>query len=129
MIVASMVSYSSDLGAARGIQRSDVTGISRRASFDAGYESGSTIGIAVVQMFFYSNTQAMHLALAKNLTPFRTAAHVAGPIAKSSLVALNGLVTQQAAVVAVIDQFKILMLAMLIVSPLVPFLHKARLAD
>ena len=31
---------------------------------------GSTIGIAVVQMFFYNNTQAMHLALAKNLTPY-----------------------------------------------------------
>ena len=28
---------------------------------------GSTIGIAVVQIFFYNNTQAMHLALAKNL--------------------------------------------------------------
>ena len=26
---------------------------------------GSTIGIAVVQIFFYNNTQAMHLALAK----------------------------------------------------------------
>src|SRR3954447_4855504 len=30
---------------------------------------GSTVGIAVVQIFFYDNTQAMHLALAKNLTP------------------------------------------------------------
>jgi MFS transporter, DHA2 family, multidrug resistance protein len=87
---------------------------------------GSTIGIAVVQMFFYSNTQAMHLALAKNLTPFRAAAHVAGSIAKPSLAALNGMITQQAAVVAVIDQFKILMLAMLIVSPLVFFLHGPR---
>jgi DHA2 family multidrug resistance protein len=90
---------------------------------------GSTIGIAVVQIFFYSNTQAMHLALAKNLTPFRTAAHVAGSIAKPSLAALNGMITQQAAVVAVIDQFKILMLAMLIVSPLVLFLHKPRPAS
>jgi DHA2 family multidrug resistance protein len=90
---------------------------------------GSTIGIAVVQMFFYSNTQAMHLALAKNLTPFRTAAHLAGSIAKPSLAALNGMITQQAAVVAVIDQFKILMLAMLIVSPLVFFLHKPRPAN
>jgi DHA2 family multidrug resistance protein len=43
---------------------------------------GSTIGIAVVQIFFYNNTQAMHLALAKNLTPYRAAAHVAGSIAK-----------------------------------------------
>jgi MFS transporter, DHA2 family, multidrug resistance protein len=34
------------------------------------------------------------------------------------------MMTQQAAVVAVIDQFKILLLAMLIVSPLVLLLHK-----
>jgi DHA2 family multidrug resistance protein len=34
------------------------------------------------------------------------------------------MITGQAAVVAVIDQFKILMLAMLIVSPLVLFLRK-----
>jgi MFS transporter, DHA2 family, multidrug resistance protein len=36
------------------------------------------------------------------------------------------MITQQAAVVAVIDQFKILMLAMLIASPLVLFLRKPR---
>jgi DHA2 family multidrug resistance protein len=36
------------------------------------------------------------------------------------------MVTHQAAVVAVIGQFKILMLAMLVVSPLVLFLRKPR---
>ena len=46
---------------------------------------GSTIGIAVVQIFFYDNTQAMHLALAKDLTPYRAAAHVAGSIASPAL--------------------------------------------
>jgi DHA2 family multidrug resistance protein len=85
---------------------------------------GSAIGIAVVQIFFYNNTQAMHLALAKDLSPYRAAAHVAGAMAKSGLAMLNGMITQQAAVVAVIDQFKILMFAMLIVSPLVLFLRK-----
>ena len=85
---------------------------------------GSTIGIAVVQIFFYNNTQAMHLALAKDLTPYRAAAHVADSIAKPGLAALNGVVTQQAAIVAVIDQFKILMFAMVLVSPLVFFLRK-----
>ena len=90
---------------------------------------GSAIGIAVVQIFFYSNTQAMHLALAKNLTPYRSVAHVAGSIAKPGLAMLNDMITQQAAVVAVIGQFKILMLAMLIVSPLVLFLRKPRPAD
>jgi len=90
---------------------------------------GSTIGIAVVQIFFYNNTQAMHLALAKDLTPYRAAAHVAGSIAKPGLAALNGMVTQQAAIIAVIDQFKILMFAMLIVSPVVLFIRKPRPAN
>jgi MFS transporter, DHA2 family, multidrug resistance protein len=85
---------------------------------------GSTIGIAIVQIFFYNNTQAMHLALAKNLAPYRAAAHVAGSIDKAALATLNEMVTQQAAIVAVVDQFKILMLAMLVVSPLVLFLRK-----
>ena len=87
---------------------------------------GSTIGIAVVQIFFYNNTQAMHLALAKDLAPYRAAAHVSGSIAGSGLAALNEMITGQAAFVAVVDQFKILMIAMLIVSPLVLFLRKPR---
>ena len=99
------------------------------ALFNLSRVYGSTIGIAVVQIFFYNNTQAMHLALAKNLTPYRAAAHVAGSIAKPGLAALNDMITQQAAVVAVIDQFKILMFAMLIVSPLVLFLRKPRPAN
>ena len=96
------------------------------ALFNLSRVYGSTIGIAVVQIFFYNNTQAMHLALAKNLAPYRAAAHVAGAIDKAALAALNEMVTQQAAIIAVIDQFKILMLAMLIVSPLVLFLRQPK---
>jgi len=99
------------------------------AIFNLSRVYGSTIGIAIVQIFFYNNTQAMHLALAKNLAPYRAAAHVAGSIDKAGLAALNDMVTQQAAIVAVIDQFKILMLAMLVVSPLVLFLGKPRPAN
>jgi DHA2 family multidrug resistance protein len=84
---------------------------------------GSTIGIAVVQIFFYDNTQAMHLALAKDLAPYRAAAHVTGSIARPGLAMLNDMITGQAAFVAVVDQFEILMIAMLIVSPLVLFLR------
>jgi MFS transporter, DHA2 family, multidrug resistance protein len=96
------------------------------ALFNLSRVHGSAIGIAVVQMFFYNNTQAMHVAPAKDLTPYRTAAHVAGSIDKPGLAALNDMITQQAAVVAVIDQFEILMFAMLIVRPLVLFLRKPR---
>jgi MFS transporter, DHA2 family, multidrug resistance protein len=98
------------------------------ALFNLSRVYGSTMGIAVVLVFFYNNTQAMHLALAKDLSPYRAAAHVAGSIAKPSLAVLNDMITQQAAVVAMIGQFKILMFAMLIVSPLVLFLRKPQRA-
>jgi len=83
---------------------------------------GSTIGIAVVQIFFYDNTQAMVLALGQHLTPYHGAAALSAP----HLALLSDRVTGQAAIVAVIDQFKILMLAILIASPLVLFLRGPR---
>ena len=87
---------------------------------------GSTIGIALVIFFFYDNTQAMHLALAKDLAPYRAAAHVAGSLAAAKLAMLNDTITGQAAFVGVIGQFEVMMIAMLIVSPLVLFLRKPR---
>jgi len=90
---------------------------------------GSTVGIAVVQVLFYNNTQAAHLAFAKELTPYRAAAHVAGVVALPGLAALNQAVSGQAAFVAVIDQFKILMLVMLAVCPFVLLLRKPRPID
>ena len=87
---------------------------------------GSTIGIALVIFLFYDNTQAMRIALAKDLTPYRAAAHVAGSIAAPKLAMLNDTITSQAAFVGVIGQFEVMMIAMLIVSPLVLFLRKPR---
>ena len=94
------------------------------AFFNQSRVYGSAIGIAVVQTSFHDNTQAMHLALAKDLAPYRAAAHVGRVIDKAGLAALNEMVTRQAAIVAIIDQFEILMFAMLVVSPLVLFLRK-----
>jgi DHA2 family multidrug resistance protein len=87
---------------------------------------GSTIGIAIVQVFFFNNTQSMHLALANNLRPYVVGSPSASALSAQVLAAMNDLVTGQAAVVAVIGQFKLLMIAMLIVSPLVLFLRKPR---
>ncbi|WP_223431461.1 DHA2 family efflux MFS transporter permease subunit [Pseudomonas sp. GL-B-26] len=84
---------------------------------------GSTLGVAIVQLFFFNNTQAMHMALVSNLTPYRAAAHSA-PTSLQALAGLNEMITGQAAFIAVVDQFKILMFAMLVVSPLVVFLRK-----
>ncbi|MGJ7516742.1 DHA2 family efflux MFS transporter permease subunit [Pseudomonas baetica] len=85
----------------------------------------STLGVAVVQIYFFNNTQAMHSALVSNVTPFRAAAHFGtASLPLPALEGLNHLVTHQAAFIAVVDQFKILMVAMLVVSPLVVFLRK-----
>jgi DHA2 family multidrug resistance protein len=80
---------------------------------------GSTLGVAIVQLFFFNNTQAMHLALVSNITPYRAAMP-----SLQALAGLNEMITGQAAFIAVVDQFKILMVAMLVVSPLVVFLRK-----
>jgi DHA2 family multidrug resistance protein len=90
---------------------------------------GSSIGVALVLFFFYDKTQAMHVALAKDLAPYRAAAHVADSVTRPGLATLNDMVTGQAAFVGVIDQFKVMMIAMLIVSPLVLFLRKPRPAN
>lgn len=87
---------------------------------------GSTIGISIVQVYFYNNTQAMHLALAKNVRPYGPVADATGRLAGAHLAQINELVTGQAALIALIGQFKLLMIAMLIVSPLVLFLRKPR---
>jgi DHA2 family multidrug resistance protein len=96
------------------------------AIFNVSRLYGGSIGVALVQIFFYGNTQAMHLALAKDLAPYRAAAHLTGPVAKPGLAMLNDLITGQAAIVAIIGQFKILFIAILIVSPLVLFLQNPR---
>jgi DHA2 family multidrug resistance protein len=79
---------------------------------------GSTLGIAVVQIFFYDNTQMMHLALVKHLTLHHAVGPVAGLFSGSGRAVLNELVTGQAALIGVIDQFKLLMIVILVVSPL-----------
>jgi DHA2 family multidrug resistance protein len=85
---------------------------------------GSTIGIAIVQIYFYNNTQSMHLALAKNLRPYRLAS---GPLSQHALAMMNELLTGQAAIVAIVGQFKVLLVASLIMGPLILFLRKPRL--
>jgi EmrB/QacA subfamily drug resistance transporter len=91
---------------------------------------GSTIGVAVVQASFFNNTQAVHLALASHLTPFAIAARavtVSTPL--QAVAGLNDMITDQAAFIAVLDQFKILMMAMVVVSPLILFLRKPASAN
>ncbi|AZF42827.1 hypothetical protein C4J87_2669 [Pseudomonas sp. R1-43-08] len=91
---------------------------------------GSTLGVAIVQIFFFNTTQAMHSALASNVTAYRAAAHFgSAPLSLQALEGLNHLITHQAAFIAVVNQFKILMVAMLVVCPLMLFLRKPAAAN
>jgi DHA2 family multidrug resistance protein len=84
---------------------------------------GSTIGIAIVQIFFFNNTQLMHAALGKNLTPRHLALHAPGILSGAGPGLLNEIVTGQAAAIAIFGQFKLLMIVMLVASPLALFLR------
>jgi len=84
---------------------------------------GSTLGIAIVQIFFFNNTQSMHLALAKDLRPYVLGSSV---FSVQGLASLNDMLTGQAAIVGIFDQFKMLLVTALVASPLVLFLRKPR---
>lgn len=90
---------------------------------------GATIGVAVVQIYFFDNTQIVHAALAENLTRFHGSLDDVASLSAASLAGLNHMVTHQAAVIAVIDQFKILTLAILAVTPLILLLRGPRAAN
>jgi len=85
---------------------------------------GSTLGVAVVQALFFNHTQALHLAFASHLTPYYIAADRIPATNLPQLAALNEAITGQAAFIALIGQFKTLMVVMLVVSPLVLLLRK-----
>jgi MFS transporter, DHA2 family, multidrug resistance protein len=87
---------------------------------------GSTMGVAVVQLYFFMNTQAMHGAMAEHLRPYGAFANVSSAMHGGALAALNEGVTGQAAMVAVVGQFKLLYVAMLAVVPLVFFFRRPR---
>jgi EmrB/QacA subfamily drug resistance transporter len=91
---------------------------------------GSAIGVAVVQTFFFSNTQAMHQSMASHLTPYAAAGRaVTTSTPLHAIAGLNEMITGQAAFIAVVDQFKILMLAMVVLIPLAVFLRKPAAAN
>ncbi len=98
------------------------------AAFNLARLYGSTLGIATVQFFFYSNTQSMHAALARTLTPRHIATHggsLGGSLpAGAGLGMLDEAITGQAAMISMIGLFKLLMIAMLLASPLILFLRK-----
>jgi DHA2 family multidrug resistance protein len=90
---------------------------------------GSSIGISIVQTLITRNTQISHADLAANVTPFNPAMQ---PMLSSGsaydIAALNASITQQASMIAYLNDFKLMFVATLLVIPLLLLIrpsHKA----
>jgi MFS transporter, DHA2 family, multidrug resistance protein len=93
---------------------------------------GSSVGIAVVEALLAENTQIVHSRLVEQLRPDNPLArmpHLAAPFSLTTpegLAALNAEATKQAAMVAYIDNFKLMMVIVIIGLPLLLLLRKPR---
>jgi DHA2 family multidrug resistance protein len=85
---------------------------------------GSSVGISVVNALLTRNTQINHAEIAQHVTAVNRAfespavAQFWNPVTASGRAALDAIITQQAQIIAYIDDYKLLMIATLAVIPL-----------
>jgi DHA2 family multidrug resistance protein len=93
---------------------------------------GGSVGISILEATLTQNTQIVHSQLVEGLRPDNPLAqgHMLGPIyslnAPSGVAALNAEVTRQAAMISYIDDFKLMMLVLLLSLPLVLLIRTTR---
>jgi len=93
---------------------------------------GSSVGISVVEALLVRNTQIVHSSLSANLPVYNisstivySANHI-DPSTPVGLAALNGLVTQHAAMIAYVNDFKFMMILTLSVLPLILLMKSSK---
>jgi DHA2 family multidrug resistance protein len=93
---------------------------------------GGSVGISILVAILAQNTQVVHSRLIEGLrpdNPLAQAPYLAAPFSLNSprgMAALNAEVTRQAAMVAYIDDFKLMMLIALASIPLLMLFRKPR---
>ena len=92
---------------------------------------GGSVGIAIVEALLAENTQVVHSRLIEHLRPDNplAQAQLATPYSltiPSGIAALNAMATRQAAMVAYIDNFKLMMIMVIAGLPLVLLLRRPR---
>jgi DHA2 family multidrug resistance protein len=97
---------------------------------------GSSVGISVVNALLTRNTQVNHASIATHVTAVNhgfdnpSVAHFWDPLTAAGRAALDSVVTEQAQIIAYIDDYKMLMIATLAVFPLLlVFKRSSRPAD
>jgi DHA2 family multidrug resistance protein len=90
---------------------------------------GNSIGISIVEALLTQNTQILHEVLGQHLIPYNITANVAYAVNHidlsnpSGIASLNGMVTNQAMMIAYIDDYQLMMIMTLCVLPLLLFLN------
>jgi DHA2 family multidrug resistance protein len=85
---------------------------------------GSSVGISVVNSLLTRNTQVNHADIAQHVTAVNRMfedpmiARFWNPVTAAGRAALDALVTRQAQIIAYIDDYKLLMIATILVIPL-----------
>jgi DHA2 family multidrug resistance protein len=85
---------------------------------------GSSVGISVVNSLLTTNTQISHAEIAQHVTAVNRVfedpviAQFWNPLTAAGRAALDAVVTLQAQIIAYIDDYKLLMIATLVVIPL-----------
>jgi len=85
---------------------------------------GSSIGISVVGFLLTQNIQRLHSSLAQDITPYNTAGR-----SLTGLLGLNGVISNQAAMIAYIDDFWLMMILTIGSIPLLLLIKKVRPAS
>jgi DHA2 family multidrug resistance protein len=92
---------------------------------------GSSVGISVVNALLTRNTQVNHASIASHVTAVNHAfdnpsiAHFWDPLTAAGRAALDSVITEQAQIIAYIDDYKLLMIATLAVFPLLLVFRRA----
>jgi DHA2 family multidrug resistance protein len=92
---------------------------------------GSSVGISVVNALLTRNTQVNHADIVQHVTPVNrifdnpTIAQFWNPLTAAGRAALDAMITQQAQIIAYIDDYKLLMFATLAVLPLLIVFKRA----
>eukprot|EP01037_Dinobryon_pediforme_P012007 gene12007-12097_t len=92
---------------------------------------GSSVGISIVSALLVENTQINHADIATSVTQTNrafdnpTIAHVWNPLTAAGRAALDAQITNQATIIAYIDDFKFMMILAIAAMPLVLLLKRA----
>jgi DHA2 family multidrug resistance protein len=93
---------------------------------------GSSIGISVVMFLLTQNTQRLHAALAEHVTPYNAngnpamlAAHVNAGTTQG-LAGLDAIISNQATMIAYIDDFRLMMIMTLMTIPFLFLIKKVK---